>query len=79
MHKMLPKATVAFGAVFGLNFPSNSKCGIYLHSIYMVAIISDMKIQIIFFYKIVTFNFLDAKNGPEGNQTLFFWQYPPEG
>ena len=34
----------------------------------MGAIISDLKIQI-FSYKFVPINFLDAKNGPESNQT----------
>ena len=54
---------------FGLNFPSNSKCGNYTHTIFFIksyryigAIISDLKIQIII-YKFVPINFLDAKNG----------------
>ena len=30
---MIALGIIALGAVFGLNFPSNSKCGNYIHTI----------------------------------------------
>ena len=37
----------------------------------MGAMISDLKFRLLF-HKFVPINFLDAKNGPEGNETQFF-------
>ena len=40
----------------------------------MVAIISDLKIQIII-HKFVPINFLDAKNGSQSNKNRFFYVF----
>ena len=73
------KATVTFGAVFGLNFPSNPKCEKYMDKLFYIKsfpyiyVGKDLWFENSddFSYKFVTINFFDAKNGPEGDQNGF--------
>ena len=77
-----PEGDCRLRAVFGLNFPSITKCGNYMHKIlflksypYMGAIISEVKIQIILSLSIQIIlslsTFLMLKTAPKATKPDF--------